>query len=1141
MPLRHFSLYAALFASGAAALAYQATWGRMLQRVFGVSDLAVATVLAAFFLGLGLGAAVGGRYAKRMRRPALGYALLEASVGAYALLSLLLIPNIHHLYAAVGAESSFAALTAVRLAIALAVLLPPTMLMGATLPVLVAVLARGAGHWSSPATSLYATNTFGAMFGAGATGLWLLPQLGQDNTIVLAAALSLAAAVIVYLPWRSIGAQGPSAGSAPKQERRTDEQTAAEQRTAPGGTSDASSPRTTATEGPAEPADDQIGGLGARGPRLAFGLAALAGFASLAGEVLWTRVLRMIVQGTTQAFSLMLVNYLAGIAIGSLIAKRFTHSDRGALRALGIAQMLLAVLTILAMVSAPQVPRLMALLEGQAELTPHRIVPIVMVSAVLLLPLALVIGTAIPLAWRIAGGSPEQAAQRAGRVLAFNTLGGLAGSLAAGFALVPTFGVEASIVVIVVLHLTASAIALRTSASTRLAPRVAAIAGPAAVAALVFVWSPSIELPFLLHGRNDPINAVIRGPGAAWREPIAFLEEGRNTTVTVLTNDHMLRLYNDGRPESGFGGGEPGFGPELALLGALPSLFCRERDQAMVIGLGAGHTTSVLLGGPFRRVDVVELEEGVVRAAHLLYEAREKPFPLDDQRARLTVDDARTKLVLAAPGTYDAVVSQPSHPWLAGSSALYTKEFFEEVDRALKPGGVLALWVNLFRMDVPHLRSVVHTLVSVFPHVLAFVTEGSSFVLCAAREPLQLDDEVANRLGSPGLRPFLGPHNLDELLDLVAALELDDAAATGFGQGAPLITDDRPSLEFALARLPNESSLRVADIDRAVADVPWLAAATFDAMAPRERVDALVARIQQASPRRRALARIEASLPGLEFADADRAYVLGSLAEARGDVHGALGHYGRAGTAKALHAADRLRSEQRLFRQTVTAAAVRIGLPAAAQPLLSAALAVGDRTSLATAARVGAAVAAETDAPLLQLVQAYLAGGCAALLRDREVVDRLAQQDEHVAFFAETCAVELGDLESARRIGEWHARRRRITAMEEHRLGAQCAVEGNGGGAGMHLRRALAANPAHGPAAATLARLLDRNDRKAEARAILTQASADAAGLPASTAAIAQAADQLGIQIAGLSAGPAGSASSLAPPPQMNEGATGGD
>ncbi|MCB9625696.1 MAG: fused MFS/spermidine synthase, partial [Sandaracinus sp.] len=395
------------------------------------------------------------------------------------------------------------------------------------------------------------------------------------------------------------------------------------------------------------------------------------------------------------------------------------------------------------------------------------------------------------------------------------------------------------------------------------------------------------------------------------------LEEGRNTTVTIIERSGSLRLFNDGRPESGIStSGEPGFGEELSVLASLPTLFARDHGRAMVVGLGAGHSAAVMTGGPWERLDVVELEDSVVNAARFLYDSREKPFPLDDPRAHLVVDDARAQLVLAPEGSYDAVVSQPSHPWLAGSSALYTEEFFREVDRALRPGGVLALWTNLFRIHVRHLRSIVATLFEVFEHVNAFVAESSSFILVASHEPIAFDERFAERVSSPGLQPFLRPFALDDIVDFASTLELDSEGARAFSEDAPTVHDDRPVLEIELARIPHDQSLRESDLDYAFAEIPWVAPETVASVPSDVRVDFFLQRIEYVRLRLRALARLEASLARADLSASDAQLVRGVLAETRGDVSAALQAYDRARRdLRAADRADRLREAESRHRE----------------------------------------------------------------------------------------------------------------------------------------------------------------------------------------------------------------------------------
>ncbi len=1100
--LRIASLYLALFLSGAAALVYQSTWGRMLQRVFGVSDLAVATVLATFFLGLGLGSAAGGRWGSKVERPARLYALLEIAIGAWALLSLVLIPRVHDLYAAIGGGSSFGLLTIVRFVIALFILLPPTLLMGATLPVLIAAVARRGVSWSSSATWLYATNTFGAVIGAGITGLYLVPTFGAKFSIVVAAGASFSAAAIVFVLWHTTGAKNPSGASA-------QEATGADDRGP-----------TAAAAAVSSDARSSI--------RLAMTAAFVAGVASLASEVLWTRTLRLVVQGTTQAFAAMLVNFLVGIALGSLVAERLMRRPgRDPAKLFALTQLLLAVLTVVAIFVGSQLPRLSVLVQGTAEVVPHEAWVILALSAVLLLPLALVLGTSVPLAWRIAGGDASEAADHSGRVLAANTLGGLLGSLCAGFVLIPGYAhllegtspselrvsaLELSLMTVMGIHLIAATLVLRARART-LAAKVTALTGPLALGVALVAIGPSLNLPFLLDAWYDPTTAVISGPEEHWRDNVVFLREGRNTTVTILDRDQTLRLFNDGRPESGFGADEPGFGEELVVLGSLPSVFAHDRGRAMAIGLGAGHTTAVLLGGPWREVHVVELEGAVVDAARFLYEARERPFPLDDDRTRLIVDDARAQLVLADAESYDAIVSQPSHPWLAGSSALYTQEFFLEVERALTDGGVLSLWTNLFRIDIEHLRSIVATLLEVFDHVRAFVVEDSSFILIAGNDALPLDQEAAERLSYEGLRPFLRPFSLDDLVDYAAGMELDTAGAQAFAAGGDIIVDDRPALEFDLARIPHLQDLSRHDVDYALSEIPWITPETFAAVPEELRTDLLINRVEYVVLRRRAILRVRASLANLDMPAADRHLVEGVIAEYLGDVSGALEHYDAALTDdRAAYRADQLRSAERLHRSLLATLDRPRSRPTSLRPFLIAALELRD----ASAARRGIAMHEEVgnpaDEPWVRFARAWADGSCEALrsvtVEAPQVLDELP-----AALEAARCAFAAGDEDAGLRYMRAYHRAARAEAARNGRDGREAHNAGNNGLAMCYFRRALAAYPAHAASAAALARMLHGLERDEEATRVLRRAYEAARGLPSAEAALRGAAEELGVSL----------------------------
>ncbi|MBK6810473.1 MAG: fused MFS/spermidine synthase [Sandaracinaceae bacterium] len=1112
------ALYPALFCSGAAALVYESVWARMLHRVFGVGDLAIATVLACFFLGLGIGSALGGRLALRVRSPARTYALLEVGVAVWAFGSLWALPELHRVYALVGAGQSFGLLTLIRFLLCLPVLLPPTIAMGATLPILVRATSEWGTEratanasaklgWGSEATWLYATNTLGAVFGAGASGFYLLPELGARLSLVAAALASLVAAAIVMIARRAHARWTPGHVNL--------DPFALEHATS-------------------ELAPDD-GSLAFSLPTRAFVAATLAGgagLASLASEVLWTRVLRTIVQGTTQAFAAMLVNYLLGIGVGALLADRLVRGGRSPLRVFGLCQLALALLTGFAIAAVPQLPRLIVMLHGAPVTIPHEVSVLMIVSSLLLLPLALVLGTSIPLAWQMVRDDSAHAAGHAGRVLAFNTLGGLLGSLLAGFVLVPAIGVERALYLVIGLHALLASLALALS-GTRLPRRVFGALVPVLAVLCIVALRPSLQLAWLLDAWHDGNATAVSGPergepcqngtcdGEAvcieghCNDTVRFMREGRNTTVTLLTRDgSSYRLFNDGRPESGFSPGNPGFGSELALLGALPSLLAATPERAMAIGFGGGHTTTMLLAGPFQRVDVVELEEAVIDAARIMHANFDKPFPLDDERVHPTFDDARAQLLLAPAGTYDAVVSQPSHPWLAGSSALYTEEFFREVQHSLRPGGVLVQWVNLFRMDIPSLRSVVATLLAVFDHVHCYVAEDSSFIMVAGDAPLAFGQTTIDRLdANRPLQDTLSAVELGTLVELVSVVELDTAGSRRFADGAPVIHDDRPTLEFALARLEFYSELDELALDQALVGIPWLSRSSIDALPRTLLPDAFLFRAEHVRNRRRSLTRAEQSLADATLHASDQLMVQGTLAELRGDLRSALRGYAASQNRDAVDRLDYLRHVEGMDRDLLRHAQRRQVAPYNASHALAACLGVGEPALCDGALRAAQLLRSTDDDALESAARAFTEGGCPALLL-AVGADEEALEEPDAAFRALECAVTQGA--PAQRVSElaeaWTAGRIRVAAYE--RKLAEEANEGlNLGLAMRHYVHTLRYDPRDGEAAAALARLLVQAGDTDRARGFLQRTFDATRSLSEPHTAVERAARDLGITL----------------------------
>lgn len=887
MPSPRFILFLALFSSGAAGLAYQNAWGRLLHRVFGVGDQAIAIVLATYFLGLGVGSYVGGLYAERLRRPAFAYGVLEIAIAIFAAVSAFTPSIFLSAYGSLGAALGENSLVWIRFGIAAVMLLPPTLMMGATLPFLVRAAARENEEWTRSATYLYVLNTLGAVFGAAASGFYLIPSLGTRITLFVAAAASVFAALIVFLFFgRREEAHGDNVA-------------------------------TTAAGAAKETSDPTGPDVRPEFPLIAPLLAASAGALALSAEILWTRILRTIVQGTTQAFAAMLVSFLLGIALGSLLAERFGRGRR-ALFVFGIAQVLAALLTAIAIYFTPEIPRLLVLIHGEPSVVPHQAWVILLASFILLFPLALALGTSIPLLFRIEGELDDaNAGRHAGRVLAANTMGGLFGALFVGFIAIPApwGGIENSLITIIGLHLLLATIALSGAVDRRFGARVTALSAPFALFTLILLAQPSLELPYLLHAASQPVAATVEG--RTLKTPrLAFYEEGRSTTVTILDHGPHLQLLNDGRPESGINFGSTPFGAQLVGLGGLPALFSKERGTALIIGLGGGHTARLALDGGYEKMIAIELEEGVDRAARHLYEARaaarqeESLYPIDDPRAELIIDDARARLTLLPEGSLDAVVSQPSHPWLAGSSALYTLEFFRQVASRLRDGGVFSLWLNRFRIDLAAIRDVTRTLLEVFPSARLFIMNDESVLFIATKGESRLDSPLPERFEeTEALRASFESVGIGALPELLARHELSGDGLRAFAEKGAIILDDQPVLELRLQRIRPGQGVSDREIADAFESLPFMSTEDLNALEAETIRSLFRAKIERAAYNQKEIDRIELTLSESTIDAESRAYIEGAIAEARGLLDDAVKAYHRSDLIEARAARARIKGD----------------------------------------------------------------------------------------------------------------------------------------------------------------------------------------------------------------------------------------
>ena len=735
------------YLSGLAALVYETAWTRQFAFVFGTSELAVATVLAAYMGGLAFGAALASRFARRVTRPVLAYGILELGIAVAALCIPFGIAAARGLYVAIYGghnvlpESAGATTALFYLACSFLILLVPTAMMGATLPLLARHAVRERGEIGRRIGVLYAINTAGAVSGVVLAAFWMLPTLGLDATIWAAAAIN---ALVFVAAWALARQQEPA------------------------------------------PADDAAEPEVEVGPRAGWILPLIlaSGFVSFTYEIVWVRLLGHVVGGSVHAFATMLASFLAGIALGSAAASALATTARRATAGFAIAQLGIAALSLGAFAFANQIPGVSARLIANGI---DRSWADTIVCMLTLFPAALCIGASFPFAVRILAGDGAEPGSVSGRVYAFNTVGSILGSIAAGFWIIPELHFAGSMTFCAAVNL-----ALAFACAAILPPRrfsVMALAG-AAAATLFFV--PVADPANVLRSTSLEGGNPLRGQAV-------YFGVGRSATVILTEHRSFFALRTNGLPEAGMlrPGTWPNRHPLPRWLTALPTLARPEAENLLLVGFGGG-TALELVPRSIERIDVVELEPEVIEANRTVADLRWRD-PLRDPRIHVHLNDARNALLLS-DARYDAIVSQPSHPWSGGAAHLYTREFFELVSTRLSERGVFVQWIGTPFMDEALFRSMLATLTSVFPHVRSYEPPpGNGVLFLASGTPLEMDANVPRALASFG--DDLAELGIRTPEDVTASLRLDEAGVRAMAEGAPLNRDGHNRLQNRSGRL----------------------------------------------------------------------------------------------------------------------------------------------------------------------------------------------------------------------------------------------------------------------------------------------------------------------------------------------------
>ncbi len=806
-----------LLISGFAGLAWELLWVRLLTLSLGGTTLSFSTVLAVFFGGLAVGSRWAGGKSRAVARPVRAYALLEVGTGALGLLLYPVMLNLGRVVSWVDVGTGGGALT-VRLLVAVLLLLPPTFLMGATLPFVSVAVIRDDADTGRGTAWIYGLNTLGACLGAWAVSFLLLPQLGVRGAVAVVAGLNFVAGAAAWVLARQPGGEGRS------------------------------------VSGDASPDAGRVELT--KETRVVLVTAFVGGLFATGAQVVWGRTFSIILKGTTYALGSVLVSVLVGLALGSLLAAWASRRVRSlATVALGAQVAQLAGGAVFIGILPLSAYVLSSLTQAGWSPGVLRHADIVVVWLSLLVP-TVASGAMFPLLVGVVERRAAHVGESLSRLYAANTLGCIVGSVAVGFWGLPSLGSGGALYALSLLLSIATALfAVVVAAESRLFSALAVAATMLVIAAF-----PEFDASAATNRRTtvspDFFTALKQqrqtGAVESWRK------EGDSATVAVRTEAGGSGLTLNGLGQGGRNAEPPHVIFESLLVAALPWAHAARHDRGLVVGLGAGGTVNALADLGVASLEVVELEPAVQEAVERIWK---EESPLLRPGVSLIQDDARHHLLISAhreAGRYDFITSMPAHPWVA--PALFTREFFALVKENLNETGVFSTWFGKEGMSQESMEALFGAFGAEFPHVLVYdVPQTGAFYVLASKVPLRFYPARFETLKTS--KPFVG---VDPQGVTAASF---GSLVVAFGQASLsasqlVSTDDNAIIEFSAPTTARRSdplaafsqrALPLAAIEGADPDSMWLEMLEVSFGTP-------AGRLPQVPRRAEALARLETGL-----------------------------------------------------------------------------------------------------------------------------------------------------------------------------------------------------------------------------------------------------------------------------------------
>ena len=747
------------FGSGAAALIYEVVWFQLLELVVGASMVSVAVILATFMGGTCLGSLIFTRVVSTKSNPLRVYAQIECGIGLMGLLVLLLMPPVAQIYTAWAGDGVWGFL--LRGVVAAFCLLPPTVLMGATLPALSrCVDVSSLGY-------LYTGNIAGAVFGCLIAGFYFLRQYDVTTATYVAAAINLVIAAVAFAltPQSDSSRGGTRSGLLLR--LRPSGLALRVLRLRPSGL---------ALRADAAPAEAGV-----------YIAIALSGLCAMAGETVWTRILSLLLGGSVYTFSIILAVFLLGLGLGSGIGSLISRNVLRPAVALGYCQLLAAAAIAWTAYSLsaslpyrPINPDMSSNIWLTFQVDLDR-------ALWALLPPTLLWGASFPLALAAAANGKHESGALMARVYAANTIGAIAGALSASLLLIGRIGSQRIEQLLIAL---ATAAGLLLLLRVMRATAIAVGAGAVLAAAVLINTIPPIAKTLIAHGRF----------AASWvgKSDIIYAQEGMAASVAVSKFPNGATTFHvAGKIQASSVARDMRL---QRMLGHLTSLVPAKPRSVLVIGCGAGVTAGAVSIDPnVEYVTIVEIEPLVPEVAGTYFS--EYNFGvIGNPKVRLHIDDGR-HFVLTTKERFDAITLDPLDPWVKGAATLYTKEFFEAARSRLNRGGVITVYVQLFETNLEAVKSTVATFFEVFPNGTiwgnTYEGKGHDMVLLGQVEPQRIDlNEMERRAASSKIAQSFSEIGMNSAVDLFATYAGRRSDLTGWLKDAVINLDRNLRMQY---------------------------------------------------------------------------------------------------------------------------------------------------------------------------------------------------------------------------------------------------------------------------------------------------------------------------------------------------------